>query len=150
MTANDIMSETPFCVALTTPIEKVARKLSDRNIGGVIVLDDEGMVAGILTQTDLLHRVAHPHLPPHVDILGNIIYLSAPHKVEEVMGKIAGATARDAMTHHLVTAPPETPVEDLADMMLEHRIGRIPIVVDGRPVGIVTRSDLIRRVVSGR
>jgi tRNA nucleotidyltransferase (CCA-adding enzyme) len=70
--------------------------------------------------------------------------------VEEVMGKIAGATARDAMTHHLVTAPPETPVEDLADMMLEHRIGRIPIVVDGKPVGIVTRSDLIRRVVSGR
>ena len=150
MTARDIMSEAPFCVHLETPIETLAKRLSDRNIGGVIVVDEAGKAVGMVTQTDLLHRVAHPHLPPHVDILGNIIYLTAPHKVDEIMGKIAGTTAHDAMSHHLVTATPDTPVEDLADMMLEHRIGRIPIVEDGLPIGIVTRCDLIRRVVAGR
>ena len=85
-----------------------------------------------------------------MDILGSIIYLSAPQHVEEIMGKIAGATARDGMTHHLVTASPDTSVECLADMMLEHKIGSIPILEAGVPVGIVSRSDLIRRVVTGR
>ncbi|CAN0178691.1 unnamed protein product [Phaeothamnion confervicola] len=144
------MKENPLCVALDTPIQEVAQTLTDKDLGGVIVVDGEGKAVGILTQTDLLHRVAHPHLPPHVDILGSIIYLSGPQHVEEIMGKIAGAVARDGMTHHLVSASPDTSVEDLADLMLDHKIGRIPILEDGVPVGIVSRSDLIRRVVTGK
>jgi CBS domain-containing protein len=55
----------------------------------------------------------------------------------------------NAMSKELVTAGPETPVADLADLMLEHKVGRIPIIEDGRPTGVVTRSDLIRHVVAG-
>ena len=103
---------------------------------------------GIVTLSDLLLRVAHPHLPPRLDILGSVVYLSTPHRLKELMGKIAGVSASDAMTDNLITAVPETTVEDLADLMVEHRIGHIPILEESRVVGIVTRTDLIRKVVA--
>lgn len=120
-----------------------------RRLGGLLVVEPGGKLVGVLTQTDLLHRVAHPHIPPHVEILGSIIYLTTPGHMDELMGKIAGVLVSNAMSKELITAAPDTPVADLADLMLEHKVGRIPIVENGQPVGVVTRSDLIRQVVAG-
>ena len=149
MTAREVMSQPAVTTGVTTSIEAVARLMCERGIGGVLITDAAGQAEGIITQSDLLHRVAHPHLPPHVEILGSIVYLTTPGHMDELMGKIAGVVASDAMHRELVTAAPDTPVADLADLMLEHKIGRIPIVEEGRPVGMVTRSDLIRRIVAG-
>ncbi len=143
------MSHPAVTVPSTTTIDEAARQMVTRRIGGLLIVDAAGELVGVLTQTDLLHRVAHPHIPPHVEILGSIIYLSTPGHMEDLMGKIAGVTVGDAMSEELVTASPETPVADLADLMLEKKVGRVPIVEGGKAVGVVTRSDLIRQVVAG-
>lgn len=143
------MSHPAVTVPSTTTIDEAARLMVTRRLGGLLVVDPAGELVGVLTQTDLLHRVAHPHIPPHVEILGSIIYLSTPGHMEDLMGKIAGVLVSDAMSEEMVTAGPDTPVADLADLMLEHKVGRVPIVEDGKPVGVVTRSDLVRQVVAG-
>ena len=56
--------------------------------------------------------------------------------------------ARDVMSHPIVFAGEDTPVEALADLMLTHHVNRLPILRDGRPVGIVTREDVLRAIVS--
>ena len=147
MTARDIMSSLPRCVQLNTPIPEVAGLLTEHSISGVLVVDAAGALVGIVTLSDLLHRVAHPHLPPRLDILGSVVYLATPHRFKELMGKIAGVSAQDAMSDSLHTAGPDTSVEDLADLMVEHHIGRIPILENNQPIGIVTRTDLIRKVL---
>lgn len=132
-----------------TSVQDVAGLLGRRRISGVVVADEDGRAIGVVTEADLIQRLAHPHLPPHVEILGAVIYLQMPGRIEELMRKMMGSTARAIMSGHLVTAEPATPVASVADLMVEHDIRRVVIVEDERPVGIVTRGDLIRRLLAG-
>jgi CBS domain-containing protein len=141
--ARDIMVTDVITVKPETSVQDLARLLNEKRISGVPVVDDEGRVIGIVTESDLVLRVAGPHIPPHIELLGGIIYLENPHEMQEKLRKAMALTAGEVMTRDVVTVDQDRPVREIADLMVKRRVNRLPVVGDGRLVGIITRHEVI-------
>jgi CBS domain-containing protein len=145
MTARDVMVRDPVTVKPSTPVNEVARLLVEHRIGGVPVVTDEGHVIGIVTETDLfLKEKGVPFSMVKLPSLFN--QWVKPEQLEQLYANARTYTAADIMTQSVVTATPETEVSQIAELMMRRRIKRVPIVEEGRLVGIVTSQDLIRRL----
>ncbi len=142
MRARDIMSTTLHTVERTTPVREVIRILLEHQISGVPVVEG-GRVVGIISEGDLILRErAHRRR-------GGMAYLAQQlfedhQKLAEEYKKAHGLVAEDVMTPAVVTVLPGTPVAEIAHLLAERNIKRVPVVDDGRLVGIVSRRDVLR------
>jgi len=135
--ARDVMTREPVTVGKDAPAVEVARILERRHISGVPVVDEAGAVVGTVSEADLLVKaLAEKDLHPSIDILTS--------RSREERRRYEGQIAADLMTPNPVTATDDTPITELARTMLRRGINRIPILREGRLVGIVTRNDLLR------
>lgn len=148
MKARDIMTSNVITVTADTPIDTIARILHDHRISGVPVVDEKHRVIGIVTEGDLIMKLAKPETPPHIEILGGIIYLKRFAEIDAELKKITAVTARDIMTEKVVTVEEECPVEDVASLMVNRKVNRLPVVKKGTLVGIVSRADLIETMMN--
>ncbi|MEW6281010.1 MAG: CBS domain-containing protein [Candidatus Eremiobacterota bacterium] len=129
-------------------VMEVIRKMAEHSLSGLVVVDAEDRPCGMVSESDLLYRVAHPHLPPVISILGSVLVPGAAG-FNEALRKMTAVTAADLMTGKVYTVTRDTPVADLADLMLEQKIRRVPVVDDEeRLIGLVTRGDLVRRFLT--
>ena len=142
MRARRIMSTTLFTVERTTPVREVIRLLIEQRISGVPVVDD-GRVVGIISEGDLILRERAYRQRGGMAFLAQQLF--ADHEKQAVeYRKAHGLVAEDVMSRPVISVPPGTPVEEIAHMMAERQIKRIPVVEDGRLVGIVSRGDVLR------
>ena len=145
MRAEDLMTRSPIHMPPETPIEVVARALAERGISGAPVVDAAGKLVGVVTESDLLRRLAAPADAPRSWIAG--LFETAAQQAAR-FARTHGQTAGDVMTRNLITARPETPIAELAHAMEDRNIRRVPVVDgEGRLVGIVSRADLIRALM---
>lgn len=144
MRARDLMTPEPVTFQPGTPIAVAARAMAERGFSGAPVVDAEGRLLGMLTEGDLLRRLAAPADAPKSWVAG--LFQSASTQADR-FARAHGQTAGDAMTRGAVTAEEDTPIETLAKAMEERAIRRIPVLRDGRLVGIVSRADLIRALL---
>ena len=142
MRARDIMTTTLFTVRRETPVRDVIQLLLERRVSGVPVVDGERVV-GIISEGDLILRES-AHRPR-----GGMAFLFQQlfedhAKLAEQYRRAHGLVAEDVMTRGVVTVQPGTPVEEIAHLMAERHIKRVPVVDDDRLVGIVSRADVLR------
>jgi CBS domain-containing protein len=142
MNARDVMTVDVVSLAPETPIPEIVRIFRSRAITGAPVVED-GNVIGIVTETDLIARHARPHSPLYLPLLGAHIPLGGQREYAEIVRRILGITARDIMTTPVTTADADLDVEEVATLMVERRTNPLPVLSEGRLVGIITRSDLI-------
>ena len=143
-TIGEVMTKDVLTVSPETPLKDVARLLVERRISGVPVVDLTGAVVGVVSEADLLIKEAGEEnvTPRRMGWL-----LGEGHEAGERRSKVAAVDAGQAMTGPAVTGSPDMPVGTAAALMTERRVNRLPVVQDGRLVGIVTRADLIRSFV---
>ena len=104
------------------------------------------LLDGAIRIPDLVERVQELELPPAINILDFHVYLQIPsHSIQKVQ-KMLGTTVADVMTPKVITASPETPVPQVALLMEKHKIHTIPVVDQGKIVGIIGKMDLVRAV----
>ncbi|MDB5373502.1 MAG: hypothetical protein JWP04_2144 [Belnapia sp.] len=145
LTATDLMTPDVVTVPLETPVVAVARLLSERGISAVPVLDGKGRPCGIVTEADLIRRLAGGADQP----AGWLRSLFAdPVSQAERYARTHGLTAADVMTESLVTVAPATTVADIAHLLEDKGIRRVLVLEDGRLRGIVSRADLLRALVA--
>jgi CBS domain-containing protein len=137
MRVRDVMTTTVATVTPDRPLRDVARLLVDRGISGVPVVDDHGAVLGIVSEADFLAKESGPE-PGRHRLLSRLFGESADAT------KAEARTAGEAMTAPPITIAPDALVRDAAATMVDRRVNRLPVVEDGRLVGIVTRADLVR------
>ncbi len=147
----DVMDREPVAVRPDTPVTEVIRTLREHELQGVPVVDDEGRVVGIITESDLV--IPDPqgdlHLPHFVELFGGVIFLEPLKRFEEKLRKAFAQTASDLMTPDPDTVRPDTPVEEAARLIYRTGHNRLPVVdSDGRLVGVVTRVDLLGALVA--
>ena len=147
MTAAEVMTREVVTVGPDSSVRDIARTLLEHRISGVPVVDAAGLLLGVVTEDDLVERVSGPHLPPHIELLGGVIYLENPLHLDEKLRKAMGVTAREVMSTHPVTVQPQTPLHEVADLMVKRKINRFPVVEGRRLVGIITRRDVIATLV---
>jgi CBS domain-containing protein len=138
------MSTNLVVVAPETPVAAVVELLADRGISAVPVLDAGGAMLGIVTEGDLIRRLADAPPDPLNWFLG--LFASSRPLIERFT-KAHGATARDVMSTQLVSVGEDASAEVIAQLMEQHHIRRVPVLRDGKLVGIVSRADLLRAVL---
>jgi CBS domain-containing protein len=142
--ARDLMTTEVVTVPPSTPATSLARLLADRGISAAPVTDAEGRLLGIVTEADLLRRLAGAEDKP----AGWLRRLFRdPDRQAEQYARTHGKEARDVMTEDVVTVGPDATAEHCARLMEERRVKRLPVVGDGRLVGVVSRADLLRAVL---
>lgn len=144
--ARDIMTTEVITVSPETLVSDLAQTLAGKKIGGVPVMDADGVLVGIVTQSDLVERVQELKLPPAINILDFHVYLQIPSHLFRKVEKMLGATVADVMTPKPVTVPPEMPLPQVAALMAQQKVHTLPVLDQGKIVGIIGKMDLVRAV----
>lgn len=144
-TVRDIMDPNPATVAPETPVEEVVRLMRERELPGVPVVDDDGRCVGIVTEADLVlpDDQGDLHIPHYVNLFGGTVFLEPLSRFEHRLRKAFASDAADMMTRRPDTVGPDTSVRDAARLIHESGHNRLPVVEDGRLVGVVTRVDVL-------
>ncbi|HEY9720837.1 MAG TPA: CBS domain-containing protein [Oscillatoriaceae cyanobacterium] len=147
MLVRDLMTREVLTVRPETPVQQIIRLLSGQAISGVPVVDGDRVV-GIVSEGDLIMREKPVHAPAAIEFLGALLVLENPQRTYEELRRTVGATAADVMTKRVVTTRPEADVSEAARVMIEHDLKRLPVIENDRLVGILTRKDLVRALLS--
>jgi len=118
-TVADVMVRDVLTVAPSDTIGEAAEKMNAANVGAVVVVEDFVRIVGIVTERDLLRAVA-------------------------ARARAAEARVRQWMTPDPVTIGPELTIDEAAQIMFDHNFRHLPVVKDGRPLGIVSLRLLAR------
>ncbi len=145
MKASDVMVRKVITVAPEATVQDVARLLLENRISGVPVVDAAGKLLGIVSEGDLLHRAEAGTEQRRSRFLS--LFSSNEARATEYI-KSHARKIGDIMTTDVITASAETPLRDIASLLEKHGIKRVPIVDDGRLLGIVTRANLIEALAA--
>jgi CBS domain-containing protein len=121
LTAQQVMHRKVVSVSSNATVEETIRLLRQLDISGAPVVDGDGMLVGIISDFALLGIVYEP--------------------------EIRTAPVAELMTRDVLTVDEQTPLNEIADLFIRHRIRRVPVVRDGRLVGVVSRPDLLKHVL---
>ncbi len=141
MLIKDIMTKKVITVTPETGIEEIARLFLKYHISGVPVVDKAGDLVGLVSEGDLVRRVADADTPRRswwLELFAGNVSGAADYV------KAHGRQAQDVMTREVITVPDDMAIGRAAAVLEKHRIKRIPILHDGKLVGIVSRSNLLQ------
>jgi CBS domain-containing protein len=145
--AIDVMTKAPVTVSPDMEITQAAKLLLVRKINGVPVVDDQGKLVGILCQSDLIVQQKKMPIPSVFTFLDGIISLTSMKHLEKEALKITATTVAHAMTVNPVAINPETTIETVAALMVDKKFHTLPVVADGKLVGIVGKEDVLKTLM---
>jgi CBS domain-containing protein len=143
MNVRDMMTAPAPTVTPDTRVTEVARLILESGSDGVVVVDAQGNLQGLVTEDDLVAKHARVHAPRYLGILGGVLPIDTGRMREELRHVLA-VTAGDIMSPDPVTVDPETSVEDAASIIIEAEAVPLVVMEAGRVVGVVSHSDVIR------
>lgn len=146
-TARDIMTPDPITISPKASISDAVKTLLEKSFNGLPVVDEDGVLVGLICQSDLVAQQQKLEIPSVFTLLDGFIPMPGWGKAEQDFLKMNALTVADAMTKDPVTAEPDTPLEDLASLMVKAKYYSLPIVKGGRVVGIVGKEDILRTLV---
>ena len=146
MKAKDIMTTRVIAVGPDEPVTGIAQKLTDHHISAVPVVEEDGALLGIVSEGDLLRRPEIGTEKPSGSWWLNL--WRDPSDLADDFTKAHGKTARDVMTAPVISVGPEAPLSEIAETLERNHIKRVPIVEDGRVVGLISRANIIREIAS--
>ena len=120
MIAREIMTRNVFTISPEVSVLELAQLLSQKSISGVPVIDTDGQIIGIVTEADIIGKVNRE-----------------------------GMCVADIMTPELILVDEQTQVGEIAMLLVERKIKRVPVMRTGKLVGIVCRADIVNAVAQG-
>ncbi len=148
LTAKDIMTQDIISVQKETSVAELAKLLTSHNISGAPVLDDEGKVVAVVTESDLIDQSKKLHIPTVITILDSVFYLENPDKMEAEMKKIAASKVGEICSGSAKIVSPDTGLDEIATIMAEGNIHTIPVLDEEKLVGIIGKKDIIKTLIS--
>ncbi len=146
--AKDIMTESAFSVKKNSNVKAALDLLAENNISGLPVVDDAGKVVGIISGSDILRYSQQKNVVPKTS---SSFWVSPYTETDDIASirdgfEILHRTSVDhVMTKKAYTVKEDTPVSDIAKLMISRSINRVPVVdSDGKLVGIISRADLVK------
>lgn len=140
MKVLDLMTAEVISVRPETPLKEVARLLAEHRVSGVPVVDEEEHVVGVISEADFVDR-ERTAVPAKTGWLPRLF--TGEDEAREIRARLEGTTAGAAMSAPPTVINPHATVHEAATIMSTRKVNRLPVVEDGRLVGIVTRADLL-------
>jgi len=145
---RDIMSPDPLTVTPDMTVTETARLMVDNRIGALPVLDG-GKLIGIVTEGDLIMQDVKLEFPTYLHLLdGFIMYPPATAKFESELRKAVAADVRAVMSTDPITVQADASVEDAATLLVERDVSRLPVLDGETLVGVVSKSDIVRSLLT--
>jgi len=141
--AKDIMTKDVITVKPDTTIEELARTLMRDQISGTPVVDDKGKLVGIVTENDLISKNSRLHIPTILRLFDAYIPLGTS-KLETDIKRMTANTVKDICSKEVITIDSETSLEYIATLITERKIHLLPVLKEGKLVGIIGKKDLIK------
>ena len=135
LTVRDVMTHHPVTIRAEAPLQEAARTLVRIGLGALPVVDDEDRVLGMVSEREVIR-----HLLTVQAFTGPDVRAAAP--------PVPGSkTVRDVMTRQVLCVAPRQPLAEVASLMSNKDVDRVPVVNDGRLVGFLTRGDIVRKLI---
>lgn len=144
LTAKEIMTRDVCSVREETDIKELASLFVEHNYKTLPVVDADGKLVGIVSQTDLIEQDRPLHIPTVISLFDWVLYLESPKVFSDEVRKVSARKVGEICAREVITCAPDTPVEEIANLMVEHKIHLLPVLEGERLVGVVARFDLIR------
>ncbi len=145
MKVRDIMSTQVVTVSPSTTVREIAGLMVEKHVSGLPVLSENGTLVGIVSEGDLLRR---PELGTQKQRRRWVSFFSGVDEQAREFTKSHALRAGDVMTQQVIHVAEETPLGDVVGLMEKHNIKRLPVLSDGKLVGIVSRADLLRALAA--
>jgi len=145
MHAIDVMVRDVVTVRPDTEVADAVKLLAEHDVSALPVVDGEGNLLGILSEADLIHRVeigTEKHRPWWLEAV------TGASKLAEEFAKSHGKKVGEIMTTDVVSVSEDTSLSEIATLFERKRIKRVPVVKDGKLVGVVSQSNLIQALAS--
>jgi CBS domain-containing protein len=144
-TVREIMDSDPATVGPDTSVEDVVALLRQHELPGVPVVDGDERLLGIVTEADLVlpDDQGDLHIPHYINLFGGTVFLEPLGRFEKRLRKAFASNATDMMTRDPDSVAPDTSIREAARLIHESGHNRLPVVEDGRLVGVVTRVDVL-------
>lgn len=149
MKVADIMTREVQFLSPQMSVKEAAQFLLEKGIGGAPVIDEEGKIVGMVSESDLIMEEVKLQFPTFFHLLDGFIFLSNWRDYQEKLRKAVGLKVADVMSSPVITVEAEAPVEEAATLMVEKHISRLPVLDRGRMVGIVSKRDLVKAIADG-
>lgn len=145
MQAQDVMTRSVVSIEPDATVLQAARLMLQHRISGLPVIDAGGALVGVISEGDFLRRqeTKTEHRRSRW-----IEFLMGPGRIADEYTHSHGSKVSEVMTDEVLTIAEDTPLEKIVELMERRRIKRVPVVADGKVVGIVTRSNLMHAMVS--
>ncbi|MEM7594459.1 MAG: CBS domain-containing protein [Cyanobacteria bacterium P01_A01_bin.83] len=148
-TVSEIMTTDPITVSPETSLEDAIKILADKKISGLPVVNPQGDLIGVISETDLTWQATGVDTPPYIMFLDSVIYLQNPAKHNQEVHKALGQTVGEAMSERPTTVNENQLVPEAARIMHENKVRRLPVINDqGKLTGIITQGDVIRMMAA--
>ena len=150
MLVKDLMTTQVITVGPTATVEQVAGVLHQYHFTGVPVVASDGILLGVIMERDFITAGSQLYLPTYIKMLKGIDFVQNDKKrLPKEAQEVIRATAADIMNSNIVTATPDTSIQELAELFATKRVNPIPVVDDKfHLVGVISRSDLIKLFAS--
>ena len=146
--ARDIMSTQLITLTPETDFTSAAKILLDNHINGAPVVNEKDELVGLLCQSDLVAQQKQLPVPTLITLLDSYIRLTSAKQLEKQARKIAALTVGEAMTPNPVTVRSDTTIETIAALMVDNCMHTLPVVDDGKLVGVIGKEDVLRTLLT--
>lgn len=147
-TVADVMTPDPILVKPETPLKEVIQLLAQNRVSGLPVVNDDGKLMGLISETDLMWQEAGISPPAYIMLLDSIIYLENPARYEQELHKALGQTAGEVMSTDPPVISPNKGIREAAKLMHEREVPRLIVLDQGQVVGVISRGDIIQAMAA--
>lgn len=145
--ASQIMTKNVITVTKETPIRELAEILLEKGVNGVPVVDEQGAVIGVVCESDLVEYNKPLHIPTVFFILDSIIPIENPWRLHQDYKRISATTVGDIYSHPATCVQSDADVSEVARIMSENKYYTIPVIEEGKLVGIIGKVDIVKSLV---
>lgn len=132
MLVSSRMTPDPITVTDKTPIDEALRVMRDKRVRRLPVVNAKGKLVGIVAEKDVLYASPSPATSLSI------------HEIHYLVSKL---TVGEIMTKNVLTVTDDTPLEEAARVMADHRIGALPVMHNSKLVGIITETDIFKALL---
>lgn len=146
-TAQDIMTAEVITISPEADITEAVKVLLDKGVNGLPVIDDAGLLVGIICQSDLVRMQKTLPIPSLFTLLDGFVPLSSSALLEAEVKRIAASKVSDAMSTKVVTVAPDMTIDEIAALMVDKKFHTLPVTDKGLLVGVVGMKDIIKTLI---
>jgi CBS domain-containing protein len=129
------MTERPRTVAADTPLKEAARTMVRAGLGALPVIDEDRHVVGMVSEREVIRHLLTTQVFSGADVRASLSPVAGPR------------TVRDVMSRQVMCVAPEQPIAEVASLMSNKDVDRVPVVREGQLVGFLTRGDIVRKLI---